>query len=179
MISTLVPRGTALRRRNIVLPVLGLFMLAIPGAFAQEPAALSGSATSDEIQQFCTNIADAARDQRYLLQKKELQDLQAGIDERIATLEKRRAEYEEWLKRRDVFLKRAEAGLVEIYKKMPADAAARQLEVVNPEVAAAIVMQLNARSSSVILGEMDAEKAAMLTNIIAMAADRKTSKDPS
>ncbi|MDO9416060.1 MotE family protein [Pararhizobium sp.] len=165
--------------RKLTLTIAGVAMLAIPGAFAEETAAVPVAGPADEVQQFCTNIADAARDQRYLLQKKELQELQAGIDERIATLEKRRNEYEDWLKRRDDFLVRAEAGLVEIYKKMPIDAAARQMEVINPEVAAAIVMKLNPRASSGILGEMDAEKAAVLTNIISMASDPKTSKDPS
>ena len=45
---------------------------------------------------------------------------------------KRRAEYEDWLKRRNDFLKQAELGLVDIYKTMKADAAAGQLELVNP-----------------------------------------------
>jgi flagellar motility protein MotE (MotC chaperone) len=155
-------------------------MLTIPGAFAQEVAApVAGSGTSDEIQQFCTNIADAARDQRYVLQKKELADLQAGVNERITMLEKRRAEYEDWLKRRDDFLKQAELGLVDIYKTMKADAAAGQLELVNPEIAAAIVMKLPKRQSSLILSEMTPEKAAVLTNIISSASDPNTSKEPS
>lgn len=154
-------------------------MLTIPGAFAQEAAPVAGNGTSDEIQQFCTNIADAARDQRYVLQKKELAELQAGVNERITMLEKRRAEYEDWLKRRDDFLKQAELGLVDIYKTMKADAAAGQLELVNPEIAAAIVMKLPKRQSSLILAEMAPDKAAVLTNIISSAGDPNTSKEPS
>lgn len=155
-------------------------MLAIPGAFAQEVAApVAANGTADEIQQFCTNIADAARDQRYLLQKKELADLQAGVNERITVLEKRRAEYEDWLKRRDDFLKQAQLGLVDIYKTMKADAAAGQLELVNAEIAAAIVMKLPPRQSSLILSEMAPDKAAVLTNIISSASDPNTSKEPS
>ncbi len=130
-------------------------------------------------RQFCTNIADAARDQRYLLQKKELADLQAGVNERITVLEKRRAEYEDWLKRRDDFLKQAELGLVDIYKTMKADAAAGQLELVNAEIAAAIIMKLPPRQSSLILSEMAPDKAAVLTNIISSASDPNTSKEPS
>ncbi|MDK1488513.1 MotE family protein [Sinorhizobium sp. 7-81] len=155
-------------------------MLALPGAFAQDvtaPPAESGSV--NEIQQFCTNIADAARDQRYLLQRKELENLQASVDERIATLEKRRAEYEDWLKRRNDFLKQAELGLVDIYKTMKPDAAAGKLEMVRPEIAAAIVMRLPPRQSSLILSEMSDDKAAVLTNIISSASDPNTSKEPS
>lgn len=166
--------------RRLLLPMAGFVMMAIPGAFAEErPVIMTTKASADEIREFCTNIADAARDQRYLLQKKELEDLQRDVDERIKTLEARRAEYEDWLKRRNDFLKSAEAGLVEIYRKMKPDAAAAQLTELDPEIASAIVMKLPPRQSSTILGEMPADKAALLTRIIASATDPNTSKDPS
>jgi len=170
----------ALRRRLAMLAA-GCTMLAIPGAFAQEVAAPATLAATNggEIEQFCTNIADAARDQRYLLQKKNLENLQADIDKRIATLETRREEYEDWLKRRNDFLTQAELGLVDIYKTMKADAAAEKLELVDTEIAAAIVMKLPPRQSSLILAEMSSDKAAVLTNIISSASDANTSKEPS
>jgi flagellar motility protein MotE (MotC chaperone) len=166
--------------RKLALPVAGVILIAIPGAFAEErPVITTATASSDEVREFCTNIADAARDQRYLIQKQELETLQKDVDERIKTLEARRAEYEDWLKRRNDFLKSAEAGLVEIYRKMKPDAAAAQLAEINPEIASAIVMKLPPRQSSVILGEMPAGKAALLTRIIAIAGKTNTSKDPS
>ncbi|MGD9477937.1 MotE family protein [Shinella sp. G-2] len=166
--------------RKLALPLAGFVMMAIPGAFAEErPVVTTTKASTDEVREFCTNIADAARDQRYLLQKQELETLQKDVDERIKVLETRRAEYEDWLKRRNDFLKSAEAGLVEIYRKMKPDAAASQLAELDPEIASAIVMKLPPRQSSTILGEMPADKAAMLTRIIASATDPNTSKDPS
>jgi flagellar motility protein MotE (MotC chaperone) len=166
--------------RLLLASVAGALMLAMPGAFAQDVTAPPAEdATASEIERFCTNIADAARDQRYLLQRKDLEALQATVDERIATLEKRRAEYEDWLKRRNDFLKQAELGLVDIYKTMKPDAAAGKLEMVRPEIAAAIVMRLPPRQSSLILSEMSDEKAAVLTNIISSASDPNTSKEPS
>ncbi|OCP04939.1 MULTISPECIES: MotE family protein [unclassified Ensifer] len=169
------------RTRKLLLAAAAVAsMLSMPGAFAQDVTAPpAGDATQNEIQQFCTNIADAARDQRYVLQRKDLETLQASIDERIATLEKRREEYEDWLKRRNDFLKQAELGLVDIYKTMKPDAAAGKLEMVRPEIAAAIVMRLPPRQSSLILSEMTDEKAAILTNIISSASDPNTSKEPS
>ncbi|OBZ96516.1 flagellar protein [Pararhizobium polonicum] len=168
-------------RRRLMMIAAGCTMLAMPGAFAQEVAAPAAGipANGDEIQQFCTNIADAARDQRYLLQKRDLEKLQGDIDTRIATLEKRRAEYEDWLKRRNDFLQQAEIGLVGIYKTMKPDAAASKLELVNPGIAAAIIMKLPPRQSSLILSEMSSEKAAVLTNVISSATDPNTSKEPS
>lgn len=166
--------------RRLALPLAGFIMMAIPGAFAEErPVISTTTASADEVREFCTNIADAARDQRYLLQKQELENLQRDVDERIKTLEARRSEYEDWLKRRNDFLKSAEAGLVEIYRKMKPDAAASQLAELDPEIASAIVMKLPPRQSSTILGEMPADKAAALTHIIASATDPNTSKDPS
>ncbi len=133
-------------------------------------------AEESEIERFCSNIADAARDRRYALQAAELKQLQSDVDKRIATLEAKRAEYEEWLKRREVFLARAEDGVVKIYAGMKPDAAAERLAGVHAELAAAILMKLDARKASLILDEMDKKAAAALTGIMASAARRM---DPS
>ncbi len=143
---------------------------------AQQPPAVTENSTADEIQKFCTNIADAARDQRYILQKQELEKLQAGVDERIKTLENRTSEYQDWLKRRNDFLARAQAGLVDIFKTMKPDAAAPQLAEMRLEIAAAIIMQLPARQSALFLSEMDPEKAGMISTIISSASDPNSSK---
>jgi flagellar motility protein MotE (MotC chaperone) len=157
---------------------LGAIVMLVPQVSAQEPAAVSVTSPESEIQQFCTNIADAARDQRYLLQKQELETLQADVDQRISVLESRKAEYEDWLKRRNDFLVRAEAGLVDIFKTMKADAAAPQLEEMNLEVAAAIIMKLPARQSGLVLSEMDPKNAGMIATIISSASNPNTSKEP-
>ena len=96
-----------------------------------------------EVEAYCANIVDSARDQRYLIQKRELGDLQVQVNDRIKLLEQRRDEFQTWLKKRDDFLRVAEGTLVEIYKKMKPDAAATQLALVNPEVAAAVFMNLD------------------------------------
>lgn len=168
----------SLRPRNLLL-VAGMALLPLASGSAQEQKPAPDTASQAEIQQFCTSIADPARDQRYLLQKQELEKLQADVDKRIAVLEQRRAEYEDWLTRRNAFMKQAEANLVEIYKKMKPDAAAPQLEEIDPILAAAVIMKLPARQSSLILSEMEAQKAAMVAAIMSSAADPNTSKDPS
>ncbi|MDG4895901.1 MAG: hypothetical protein EOR72_02180 [Mesorhizobium sp.] len=150
-----------------------------PAQLAQEtalalPTGLAGGRAPDEseVQRFCSNIADAARDRRYALQTEELKQLQARIDERMKALEAKKAEYEEWLKRREVFLARAEDGVVKIYAGMKPDAAAERLAMVNAELAAAILMKLDTRKAGVILNEMDQKAAATLTGIMASAARR-------
>lgn len=157
---------------------LCLALLAVAPAQAQDPAPVSDAAARD-VEQFCTNIADAARDRRYLIQKHKLADLKAGIDRRMKELDAKRAEYEDWLTRRNDFLKSAQAGLVDIYRKMESDAAASQLELLDPNIAAAIIMKLPPNKASSILNEMKAEKAARLAGIIASAGDPTTSRNPS
>ncbi|MGG6896293.1 MULTISPECIES: MotE family protein [Rhizobium] len=158
-------------------------LLSLDTTVAQQAAkpVVDPASSQDEIRQFCTNIADPARDQRYLLQKQDLEKLRGDIDQRIATMDKRKAEYEDWLKRRDDFLKTADLGLVDIYKNMKPDAAAASLNEVRTVVAAAIIMKLSPRQSSLILAEMDAKKAGVIANIIASASNPNTSKskDPS
>ncbi|MET3791657.1 MotE family protein [Aquamicrobium terrae] len=151
-----------------------------PQELTREAApALDASAldpNASEVQRFCSNIADAARDRRYALQAAELQQLQGEVDKRIKALEEKRLEYETWLKRREVFLARAEEGVVSIYSGMKPDAAAERLAMVEAELAAAILMKLDARKASVILNEMDQKAAARLTSVMASAARRT---DPS
>lgn len=160
---------------------LALGLSALSAAAQDETAGGSAieQAISADIQAYCTNIADEARDRRYLLQKQNLETLRVEIDERIVQLEQRRAEYEDWLARRNEFLDKAKAGLVDIYKGMRPDAAAERLELVGPEIAAAIIMQLDARMAAEILNEMETQMAATLTSVIASAGDKTTSRNPS
>jgi flagellar motility protein MotE (MotC chaperone) len=127
----------------------------------------SADAPLDNAALYCRNIANAAADARYARQVNALAALEAELDERIATLEKKRAEYEEWVSRRDEFMSKADASVVAIYSQMRPDAAAQQIAVMDPEAAAAILAKVTARTASAILNEMDAETAAHLTNVMA------------
>lgn len=164
------------RGANAAAPLVFALML----AQAIPPPALAAEAGSSqpggEIQRFCSNIADAARDRRYALQTKRLENLKAEIDKRVEALEKKRAEYEDWLRRREEFLAKAQDNVVAIYSNMTPDAAAEKLAALNVELAAAIVMKLDPRKAGVILNEMNSKVAAALTGVMADAARRN---DPS
>ena len=166
--------------RIVAAPALILLIGSLSGALAQEEKPKPVVKTArEEIKAFCANIADAARDQRYLLQREELAKLQTEVNDRIDQLQKRKSEYESWLKQRNDFLQKAEAGLVDIYKGMKPDAAAGQLNLIDPNLASAILMKLSPRQSSQILAEMDPEKAAALTEIISAAGSRNAQRNPS
>jgi flagellar motility protein MotE (MotC chaperone) len=137
---------------------------ATPDATPAAPAARVGAAPA---AQFCANIADPAADARFAWQAKMLADLEQQLAERIAELDRRQAEFEGWMQRRDAFLKKAEDGVVAIYAKMRPDAAAQQLSTIDDETAAAVLAKLVPRNASAILNEMDPQRAAQLTMAIA------------
>jgi flagellar motility protein MotE (MotC chaperone) len=136
--------------------------------------ATSASAPADNATLYCRNIANPAADARYARQADALADMQKALDDRIAALEKKRAEYEEWVTRRQQFLSRADESVVAIYSQMRPDAAAQQIAVMEEEAAAAILSKLAPRTASAILNEMDAAIAAHLTNVMAgLPADER------
>jgi flagellar motility protein MotE (MotC chaperone) len=163
----------------VVLAMAGMAFAVGPASAAPDDevtGAVPAAQIGTEVQRFCSNIADAARDQRYALQAKELDKLKAEIDERMKALEAKRLEYEQWLKRRDDFLARIEDNVVKIYAKMKPDAAAERLAEVKIELAAGILMKLDPRQASTILNEMDSKAAATITGVMASATRKE---DPS
>lgn len=134
--------------------------------------AMPPQSSSDEIARFCSNIADAARERRYALQKAELETLQEEIEERIALLEKKRAELQLWVDKRERFADAANEGLVEVFSKMRPDAAAQRMEKLPGELTASLLSKLNPRAAGTILNEMSPDRAALVAVIMAAAADK-------
>jgi len=146
---------------------LALAFAAPVGASAQESETAPTAAADENAELYCRNIANAAADARYQRQVDALTALERRLDERIAALEAKRAELEDWIQRRDDFLAKADESVVAIYSQMRPDAAAGQIAVMDPEAAAAILSKLTPRTASAILNEMDATTAAYLTSVMA------------
>jgi flagellar motility protein MotE (MotC chaperone) len=164
-------RQTALRGSRLT-AFTGYFILALTdisfGSEAhntapEEPKAAIPTAVQMPVDDYCANISDLAADARYVLQKKTLEDLQKKIDEKITLLEAKRAQSEEFLKKRDEAVKQTQKGLVDIFSKMKPDVAAAQFEILDVATSASILKQLNARVASTILNEMRAPVAAAIT----------------
>jgi flagellar motility protein MotE (MotC chaperone) len=137
---------------------------------AAKPRPQAEAAEPRPARDYCVNIADAAADARFMWQKKALSDIEKELQERVAKLEAKVAEYQQWLARRDEFSKKAQATLISIYSRMRPDAAALQLADLDIETAAAVLTKLDPRISSAILAEMNAKHAARLTATISGAA---------
>nr|AWM09393.1 hypothetical protein CIT39_25115 [Bradyrhizobium symbiodeficiens] len=123
-------------------------------------------AADNDVALFCSNVADPAVDARLAWQLKELEKAESLLRQRIAEVEAKRAEYEQWMALRDDFLKKAEASVVEIYSRMKPEAAATQIAGMADETAAAVLAKLSPRNSSAIFNEMDTARAAHLADLL-------------
>ncbi|WP_072395285.1 MotE family protein [Hyphomicrobium sp. CS1GBMeth3] len=120
-------------------------------------------------QQYCFNTADTAADARFAWQAKKIREMGDELDKRAQQLEAKTNEYKRWLARRDEFSRKAHEKLVGFYSRMRPDAAAVQIATLDEEVAAAVVMKLETKVASQIMGEMDPERAAKIALIISGA----------
>ncbi|MEW5422229.1 MotE family protein [Amorphus sp. 3PC139-8] len=141
-----------------------------------QPAVTARTPSEQNAAEYCSNIADAAADARFQRQVEALRALEKKVEDRVAQLEAKRAEYQDWLERREAFLKNAEDNLVAIYTQMRPDSASQQLAIMNDFTAAAILAKLPPRTASAILNEMDPSRAAQLTNIMAGLANPATNQ---
>lgn len=121
-------------------------------------------------QQYCFNTADSAADARFAWQAKKIKDMEAELEKRAQQLEAKTVEFKTWLERRDEFARKAHEKLVGFYSGMRPDAAAGQLAELDEEMAAAVVIKLQTKVASQIMGEMDPERAAKIATIISGAA---------
>ncbi|SFU30213.1 Flagellar motility protein MotE, a chaperone for MotC folding [Methylobacterium sp. UNCCL125] len=156
----------------------GLFLtsavaLSATQAAAQQKPGEPGKTEESRPAQYCAGIANAAADARFAWQKEALTALSKDIENRISQLEAKRAEYEEWLKRRQAFLAKADESVTAIYARMRPEAAAQQLTAMDSEAAAAILTRLDARIASAILNEMEPGRAARLANVIMNTPPKK------
>ena len=129
-----------------------------------------GAEPPASVKSYCENIADPALDARFLHQKAELTHLEDELAKKTALLELKKTEFQEWLKRRDEFVNKAEGSLVKLYSKIKPDAAALQLAALDEEAAAALLLKLSAKASSAILDQMETAKAARLVSVMIGAA---------
>jgi flagellar motility protein MotE (MotC chaperone) len=120
----------------------------------------------NDAERYCRNIADAAKEAKFAWQVKTISELEDALAKRTIELESKRAEIEDWLKKREAFMALAEERLVGIYSKMRAEAASAQIKELGSITAAALLMKLQPRVSSAILNEMPAADAARLASLM-------------
>jgi flagellar motility protein MotE (MotC chaperone) len=128
-------------------------------------------------EQYCSNVIDAATAAQLAQQTSNLEKAQKQLDDRIALLASRTEELKAWIKKREDFTAHATESLVQIYSKMKPDAAAKQLTEMDEIVASAIMSKLSPKVSSLIMGEMEAARAARVSAIIAGAGEVQLKPD--
>lgn len=120
----------------------------------------------NDAEKYCRNIADMAKEVKFAWQVKTIGELEDALAIRTKALEAKRAEVEDWLKKREAFMAMAEERLVGIYSKMRPDAASQQMRALHPVKAAALLMKLQPRIASAILNDMPTEDASRLASLM-------------
>lgn len=123
---------------------------------------------------YCKVVLDQAAAAKIAQEKGEVKTMQAEIGKRLEDLEKAISVHKDWLRQRQEFLDKAQEVVVKLYSGMPAESAAQRLSVVTEEMAAAILMKLNAKAGSSILAEIEPQRAARITAQMAGAAEIAT-----
>jgi len=119
-----------------------------------------------DIQKFCLNNIGVLKDARLRWQTAKLSELEKRLQKQIEELDAKRVEYSQWLARRDEAMKAIQENVVAIYAQMRPETAAQQLAAMEDNMAAIILGKLTSRKASAILNEMEAGRAAKLTNTI-------------
>jgi flagellar motility protein MotE (MotC chaperone) len=132
--------------------------------------AIANKAPDIEASRFCANAGPSIAEARVAWERKQLDDLDAQVKQRLADLEKAEASVQEWVAKRDAMLKSASDDLVAIYAKMQPETAATQIAAMDDQMAAAILGKLKAGAAGAILNEMEAERASRLAVVLSGAA---------
>ena len=147
-------------------PHLTIGVASVLLALAGTPAAHAQTAETDA-RRYCANIAKAASDARFAWQTERLNALEARIKARAAELDAKTASLREWAAKREALEKKAADKLVGIYAKMRPETAATQISLLDDDMAAAVLGQLNPRQASAIFNEIVPERAGKLAALIA------------
>lgn len=148
-------------------PVEGTEAAAPTAPLSAAPSPADPAPASGIVQKYCTNIRDAAADARVARQMAALESAREEVASRIAALDRRQAEFEDWLARRNAFMARVQENLVAVYANMRPDAAAGQLAILDTRTAASILANLKPEAAGEILNEMEPHRAAKLVLTIA------------
>ncbi|BDA85938.1 hypothetical protein Sa4125_34800 [Aureimonas sp. SA4125] len=125
-----------------------------------------------DVERYCTNISDPAKDARAALQTQRLQELETQVTAKIDALEAKRKEYQDWLKQRQDFIESTSSVMLDIYAGMKPDAAAAQLAGLDRGTAASLIAKMKPRTASAILSEMAAPVAAEIGSVIVLKTNK-------
>lgn len=149
----------------------------VSGAAAMEPQAGPAQAPGDDaLKAYCGALANNLADAEKSAQALALSELEDKLQKRIAELTAKQAELSELVRKRDEMARRADATLVDIYGKMKPESAAAQIAAMEEGIAVALLSKLSTRTASAILNEIQAERAARLTEAMAMAGGKTPQK---
>jgi flagellar motility protein MotE (MotC chaperone) len=149
-----------------------------PSPFAMAEPQSAAAAKAPDQQEYCSNIAASAESLRLERRRKELSELESQLTARLSTLEAKQNELRALLDRLDAFDKKSGETLIGLYSRMKPEVAAAQIAQLDDEIAASLIFALKTKTSSAILGEMEAGRGAALARKIAQLRASNEGKKP-
>jgi flagellar motility protein MotE (MotC chaperone) len=136
---------------------------------AQNPSTVKGNGSSNESLaiDYCSGFASAAAEARAKMQQELLDEMKSSIAFEMQKVEKKTAELQIWMERREKMVSLASDELLKIYARMEPEPASLQLEKIDIMTAASILRRLKPAQASAILSVMDVKRASNLAQIIA------------
>ncbi|MCI4678826.1 MotE family protein [Rhodoblastus acidophilus] len=128
------------------------------------------------VANYCGAIANSAASARLAWQEQRIKTLQAELTVKIAELDAKTGEVRQWVAKREELLAKASANLIAIYSKMTPDAASAQLQDMDDDTAAALLLKMKPAVASAVMGEMDAARAARLSDLLTGATAKSEGK---
>ena len=128
------------------------------------------------VENYCGALASSADSARLAWQERRIRNLRADLAAKNAELDARTAEIRQWVSRREELLAKAGASLVAIYSKMKPDAASAQLQDMDDDTAAALLLKMKPAVASAVMSEMDAARAARLSDLLTGALAKSDGK---
>ncbi|MBL4890319.1 MAG: MotE family protein [Rhizobiaceae bacterium] len=126
---------------------------------------------NNDMLSYCLNISDAATEARNSILQKMMKETEVKITDKLVMLEAKTALLQEWVGRRDNFMRSANKSLVTIFETMRPDAAASQIAELKLGLAAAIILKLQPKISSAIMTEIPPKHAAKIAAMLTSAID--------
>ena len=128
------------------------------------------------VENYCGAIANSAASARPAWQEQRITALQAELVAKIAEVDAKTAELRDWVGRREALLNKAGEDFVTIYSKMKPEAASAQMQEMDDETAAALLLKMKPAVASAVMNEMNAARAARLSDLLTGVTAKPTGK---
>lgn len=155
--------------------VVGLMLVQATLSVAQSQ---SSNQTPPLAQDYCASFVKEAENARESRQKVELDALNATLDKKLAEINVKTAQLENWVSQREAIMAQATTSVLKIYDSMDPIVASQEIAKLDLVAASSILRKMKPKKASDILKEMPPTTAARIIAVISSEANLVQSGTP-